>query len=125
MLPDSKNPPTPCTQYSVCGPIPYFVHGQFVFPKSAIVYWDAAMPSATMPKTTINENDEPAIWKDKVGLSSERRISPPAANAMTSKYLDQSQFCLSVSAPSDTRHDLGAFRTGVDIAQRSISRPQQ
>lgn len=61
-----------------------------------------------MPKTPINENSYPFLWKHEVRFSEDPRIASPAGYFVFSEERDHFQFCVFVPAASNSRHDLRA-----------------
>jgi hypothetical protein len=73
---------------------------------------------AAVPETTIHEHREFEFQKNKVWLSKNLLIPPPAADAMSPHQHRQRQFRVLVPTPANPRRDLGTLSFGKDISHR-------
>ena len=97
VLPNSYDPPAlpseRAVDFAVTPPVP----GNLQCPKAATRFWHAAVPSATVPETTIHEHGNFLLAKNEIGFSKHELIAPPTGNAVFFKYRRQLQFRVLIS----------------------------
>src|SRR6185437_6421422 len=118
MLPHSQHAPTPRPQCPAYESIPYRIGREFLEPERAIVHRPCRMLRAVVPEATIHEDHYPLSAEHKIGFPEDRRMPPPAGDAMPPQQRGQRELRRLVSAPANARHDLRPFSRSKDISHR-------
>jgi len=68
-----------------------------------------------VPKAPVNEDREFGRSEDEIRFAENRRIAPPASDAVLTHQRDEAQFGVAVAARADARHDFAALGLGENI----------
>ncbi len=91
VLPNRQNRPSKFPEAGRIATISSAVTGDFLSPPSPIVFWLDVVPRATVPETTVDEDNDPSNRQYKVGFAGQTghiRLNPEAA----SKQLTSERF---------------------------------
>jgi hypothetical protein len=116
-FPNPNHSPTGFAQRPRDEPITLNIPLKFRQPKFDTRFGRVAKFAArmSMPEATIDEYCDSLFDKDEIGFSENLCVPSPARYPVPSKQLDQSQFCIAISARSDARHDSRTFFSVEDI----------
>ena len=60
-----------------------------------------------MPKASVDEDGQPALWKNEIRTSEYGTVVAPTGDPVAAKQFDEREFGVLVTAPSNLGHDGG------------------
>jgi|SRR5947209_13659172 len=109
MRPHSNDSPAGFSKKAAIEPVTFGIAIDLAFPIGVVVFGHPAMPSATMPKTSINEDGNTFTAENEVGPAKNRLVTPPTSDPVCAKDRHEPQLGVVIALRSDRRHDLGAL----------------
>lgn len=106
MLPKAQNAPTEFPKFTIYSTIPCLVLCELFEPKIAACGWEGGVLRATVPETSIDENDQPFAGKCEIWGSRQRNMASPSLDPRPAKQPCEPLLGGLVSTSSDSRHDL-------------------
>jgi hypothetical protein len=100
MTPDSKYAPTISPGSDRRVPVSSHISRDFTSPVSSVVLRHTAVPSATVPKATVNKNCKALAWKSKIRTTKYRVMPAPIGNSRCPE--NAYKFCPGFLVPSGT-----------------------
>jgi hypothetical protein len=119
VLPNSDYCPVITAQLSAHKPVSFSIVEDFGIPEFLIGARPLVTLWASMPKTSVNKNDNPFAFESEIRLAQKRLVAPPAGDAKLPKNRNQAQLRCLVSVRADQRHYFRTFLFAPNIAQNS------
>ncbi len=104
MFPYSKYAPPECTQFPRTTAISAAIFYDFFLPVGTVVLGQAIASWTTMPKTAVNKDGKPLGSKDKIRLTRQIEVPPPAGDSCLSEDGKENAFCSGVALRTNARH---------------------
>ena len=82
MFPYANDAPAKFAKLTVYAAVASLVAGQLLFPKRPVAGGDFAMAGTAMPKTTVHENCQPLLLKNKIRFAKNILVPAPASDAV-------------------------------------------
>lgn len=92
MFPNPNNSPATVLKTTDNFSVPCRISVNFILPVTPIGLWQPPVSFASMPKTSINENDKTFTAKNKVRLAGKFHIPSPAGDSILPKNGNQFEF---------------------------------
>jgi hypothetical protein len=115
VFPDAKHMPALSAKRFGDKLIPERVGCELLSPKWPVVDWQIGVLWASMPETTIHENNDALPAKGEIRFSKMFLSATPAGDGVRSKKFCKGKFRIFVAMPANAGHDLRAFGFGKDV----------
>ena len=112
VLPNAKYTPATFAQFAAHAPVAVLVALIFCRSKLSVRRGRPVTTLTAMPKTSIDKHCQPVHAKNKIRLAKDRRVPPPACDAVRSKQARKHNFGVFVSLAAYARHHLRALGLG-------------
>lgn len=104
VFPDSDYGPARCAKFAIRVTVSLDITNQFFGPVFPIGSRHPIAFRAAMPKTTIDENDDPRLTKGEVGTARQWQMATPTDNPVLAKEVQQEEFGGFVAELANARH---------------------
>src|SRR5579862_1180769 len=92
MLPHAKSSPAILLKTADSYFIPHRIPSNFLLPVAPIALWHPTVPFASVPKTSINKNNQALTTKNKIRLAGKFQIPAPTGDSISAKDGNQFEF---------------------------------
>jgi hypothetical protein len=104
VLPDSQNPPTAPTQFTIHKAIAGLIPRQLPTPESAIGHGPGRVLRASVPETAVHQHDKTMFSKHEIRFAKQSHTAAPSSNAVATEERNHCKLSSFIIAPSHARH---------------------